>query len=55
MEIKSKDVQVLEQQWELLKLELMSLEDFYGRCNIENEINVIHDIQNLMNQIESGE
>lgn len=52
--IKSKEIQVLEQQWEILKIELEQLEDFYDRTNSENEINVVHDIQNLIDKLETG-
>ncbi len=56
MELKSKEVQALEQQWELLKVELQQKEEFYDRCSdCEGEIHVIHDIQSLMSKIETGE
>ena len=56
MELKPKEVQVLEQQWELLKVELQQLEDFYDRCSdCEGELDAIHEIQTLMSKIETGE
>lgn len=47
--------QAVDQQWYLLKMELESRLEFEERCNGENEINLIHDIQSLMARIESGE
>ena len=55
MNLKSEEVQALEMRWELLKVELEQLEEFYDRCNSENEINVIHDIQALISKMETGE
>lgn len=52
--IKSKEVQGLEMQWELLKVELGQLESFYERTD-GNEIHVIHDILGLINKMETGE
>ena len=51
--VKQIEVQTLEQRWGLLKAELEQLEDFYSRCNSTSEINVIHDIQNMMIKMES--
>lgn len=48
-------IEELENQWELLKVELEQLEEFYDRCNSENEIHVIHDIQSLIAKMETGE
>lgn len=42
-------------KWELMKMELKHLEEFYERCDDTTELNVIHDIQSLMNKMETGE
>ena len=54
MALKSEEVQGLEKQWELLKLELEQLESFYERTE-GDEIHVVHDIQSLMSKMETGE
>lgn len=48
---------VSEQQWELLKIELQQRLEFHERCHEhdEAEINLIHDIQSTINQMETGE
>ncbi|MEK3819649.1 hypothetical protein MKY20_11340 [Cytobacillus sp. FSL W8-0315] len=47
--------EIAEKQWELLKLELKNLEEFYERTDDTNELHVIHDIQSLISKIETGE
>jgi hypothetical protein len=53
-EIQDKKEQA-EKQWELLKIELEQRLDFEERCNGENEINLIHDIQSIISKMETGE
>ncbi|HLG26722.1 MAG TPA: hypothetical protein VI423_02960 [Paenisporosarcina sp.] len=51
MKIKPKEVQVLEQRWELLKFELEQLVDFYSRCNSVDSVNVINEMQAIMEEL----
>lgn len=48
-------IEELEKTWELLKIELKRMEEFYDRCNNEEEIHVVHDVQSLMTKMETGE
>lgn len=50
-------VEELEKQWELFKIELQERLDFQERCfpNDDAEINLIHDIQSIINKIETGD
>lgn len=47
-------IEELEKQWELLKVELKQLEEFYEKADDTNELNVIHDIQSLMAKMETA-
>lgn len=51
----TKRIEGLEMQWQLLKVELKSKEEFYERMEDSGEIHVIHDIQSLISKMETGE
>lgn len=48
-------VEMLEKQWYLLKIELEQRREFEERCNGEDEINLIDDIDSIMQKLESGD
>lgn len=54
MIIKSKEVQILEQRWELLKFEVEQLEDFYSRVGASNDVEAIQNVQRMIADLESA-
>lgn len=53
MKQKSKEVQTLEQRWELLKFEIEQLEDFYSRVDADHDVEAIQSVQRIISDLES--